>query len=146
MMSKIQLFLASLMIVLCPNIIIACDSLELLDGWVKKPLPGTKYTAAYFSIKNNSQETQTINKFSANQFVKVMIHSSRTNSDGITRMHPVGRLMLLPDQVLEAEPGGIHLMLGIKQSEQFNTDQLISFSAFCGENSNWQFSLPIKNS
>jgi copper(I)-binding protein len=61
-------------------------------------------------------------------------------------MHPVGRLMLLPDQVLEAEPGGIHLMLGIKQSEQFNTDQLISFSAFCGENSDWQFSLPIKNS
>ena len=145
-MSKIQLFLASLMIVLCQNIIIACDSLELLDGWVKKPLPGTKYTAAYFSIKNNSQETQTINNFNSNQFVKVMIHSSRTNSDGVTRMRPVGRLMLLPNQVLEAKPGGIHLMLRVKQSEQFNTDQLILFSAFCGENSDWQFSLPIKKS
>ena len=124
-----------------------CVRLTGTPRWVgQKATTGTKYTAAYFSIKNNSQETQTINKFSANQFVKVMIHSSRTNSDGITRMHPVGRLMLLPDQVLEAEPGGIHLMLGIKQSEQFNTDQLISFSAFCGENSDWQFSLPIKNS
>ena len=146
MMSKIQLFLASVMIVLCPNIIIACDSLELLDGWVKKPLPGTKYTAAYFSIKNNSQKTQTITKFSSNQFSKVMIHSSRINSDGIASMRPVVRLTLLPNQVLKAKPGGIHLMLSIKQSEQFNTNQLTSFSAFCGKNSNWQFSLPIKNS
>ena len=73
-MSKIQLCLASLLIALCPNIVIACDSLDLLDGWVKKPLPGTNYTAAYFSIKNNGHKTQTINKFGSNQFAKVMIH------------------------------------------------------------------------
>ena len=144
-MSKIQLCLASLLIALCPNIVIACDSLELLDGWVKTPLPGTKYTAAYFSIKNNSHETQIINKFSSDQFTKIMIHVSSTNNDGMTKMSPVGSLMLLPSQILEAKPGGIHLMLSVKNSELFNADQLISFSASCGENSSWQFSLPMKS-
>ena len=144
-MSKIQLCLASLLIALCPNIVIACDSLELLDGWVKTPLPGTKYTAAYFSIKNNSHETQIINKFSSDQFTKIMIHVSSTNSDGMTKMSPIGSLMLLPSQILEAKPGGIHLMLSVKKSELFNADQLISISASCGENSSWQFSLPMKS-
>ena len=144
-MSKIQLCLASLLIALCPNIVIACDSLELLDGWVKTPLPGTKYTAAYFSIKNNSHETQIINKFSSDQFTKIMMHASSTNSDGMTKMSPVGSLMLLPSQILEAKPGGIHLMLSVKKSELFNADQLISFSASCGKNSSWQFSLSMKS-
>ena len=144
-MSKIQLCLASLLIALCPNIVIACDSLELLDGWVKTPLPGTKYTAAYFSIKNNSHETQIINKFSSDQFTKIMIHVSSTNSDGMTKMSPIGSLMLLPSQILEAKPGGIHLMLSVKKSELFNADQLISFSVSCGKNSSWQFSLPMKS-
>ena len=144
-MSKIQLCLASLLIALCPNIVIACDSLELLDGWVKTPLPGTKYTAAYFSIKNNSHETQIINKFSSDQFTKIMIHTSSTNSDGMTKMSPVGSLMLLPSQILEAKPGGIHLMLSVKKSELFNAYQLISFSVSCGKNSSWQFSLPMKS-
>ena len=144
-MSKIQLCLASLLIALCPNIVIACDSLELLDGWVKTPLPGTKYTAAYFSIKNNSHETQIINKFSSDQFTKIIIHVSSTNSDGMTKMNPVSSLMLLPSQILEAKPGGIHLMLSVKKSELFNADQLISFSVSCGKNSSWQFSLPMKS-
>ena len=144
-MSKIQLCLTMLLIALCPNIVIACDSLELLDGWVKKPLPGTKYTAAYFSIKNNSHETQIINKFSSDQFIKIMIHASSKNSDGMTKMSPVDSLMLLPSQILEAKPGGIHLMLSVKKSELFNADQLISFSASCGKNSSWQFSLPMKS-
>ena len=144
-MSKIQSCLTLLLIALCPNIVIACDSLELLDGWVKKPLPGTKYTAAYFSIKNNSHETQIINKFSSDQFTKIMIHVSSTNSDGMTKMSPIGSLMLLPSQILEAKPGGIHLMLSVKKSELFNADQLISFSVSCGKNSSWQFSLPMKS-
>lgn len=144
-MSKIQLCLASLLIALCPNIVIACDSLELLDGWVKTPLPGTKYTAAYFSIKNNSHETQIINKFSSDQFTKIMMHASSTNSDGMTKMNPVSSLILLPSQILEAKPGGIHLMLSVKKSELFNADQLISFSASCGKNSSWQFSLSMKS-
>ena len=144
-MSKIQLCLSLLLIALCPNIVIACDSLELLDGWVKKPLPGTKYTAAYFSIKNNSHGTQSINKFSSDQFKKVMMHSSSTNSEGITKMNPVSSLMLLPSQILEAKPGGIHLMLSVKNFELFNADQLISFSASCEKNSSWQFSLPMKS-
>ena len=144
-MSKIQLCLSLLLIALCPNIAIACDSLELLDGWVKTPLPGTKYTAAYFSIKNNSDETQIINKFSSDQFTKIMIHASSTNSDGMTKMNPLSSLMLLPSQILEAKPGGIHLMLSVKKSELFNSDQLISFSASCGKNSSWQFSLPMKS-
>ena len=144
-MSKIQLCVSLLLIALCPNIVIACDSLELLDGWVKTPLPGTKYTAAYFSIKNNSHETQSINKFSSDQFTKIMIHASSTNSDGMTKMSPVGSLVLLPSQILEAKPGGIHLMLSVKKSELFNADQLISFSASCGKNSSWQFSLPMKS-
>ena len=144
-MSKTRLCLTLLLIALCPNIVIACDSLELLDGWVKTPLPGTKYTAAYFSIKNNSHETQIINKFSSDQFTKIMMHASSTNSDGMTKMNPLSSLMLLPSQILEAKPGGIHLMLSVKKSELFNADQLISFSASCGKNSSWQFSLPMKS-
>ena len=145
MMSKMYLCVASLLIALCPNIIIACDSLELVDGWIKKPLPGTNYTAAYFSIKNNGHKTQIINKFGSNQFAKVMSHSSRKNSAGLTRRSPVESLMLLPGQVLEAVPGGIHLMLNVKKPEQFNSDQLVSFSAYCGKHGTWQFSLPVKN-
>ena len=60
-------------------------------------------------------------------------------------MNPVSSLMLLPSQILEAKPGGIHLMLSVKQSELFNADQLISFSASCEKNSSWQFSLPMKS-
>ena len=74
-----------------------------------------------------------------------MIHASSTNSDGMTKMSPVGSLVLLPSQILEAKPGGIHLMLSVKKSELFNADQLISFSASCGKNSSWQFFLPMKS-
>jgi len=143
-MNKIRLALVTYFLMFTPNLVSACDSLELLGGWVKNPLPGTNYTAAYFSIKNNKEKSQNINNFSSADFANVMIHTSEKNND-LTKMKHLKSLQIPPNQIIKAEPGGIHLMLKVKPESTFKITQLVLFSAYCESGDIWQFSLPIKN-
>ncbi len=145
MRSKSISLLVSLFFALSSDFLIACDSLELLSGWVKNPVSGTNYTAAYFSIKNNGTKLRIISSFSSPNFSKVIAHITEEDS-GQVRMQHMKELVINAGNVINANPGGLHLMLKFAEKDKFKIGQHIPFSAQCDDNTVWEFSLPIKSS
>ncbi|MGI9394660.1 MAG: copper chaperone PCu(A)C, partial [Boseongicola sp.] len=65
--------------------------------------------AAYLTIQ--STENDKLTKLSTPMAAKVMIHSTETDTDGVSRMHHMMSLDLPAGQVVTLAPGGLHLML-----------------------------------
>ena len=71
----------------------ACDRndgppLEITDATVFAPLPGTRVSVAYMSIRNNTQADIVIGSIRSPQFASVRMHETRI-VDGIAKMTTV---------------------------------------------------------
>ena len=68
-------------------------------------------TAVYLTIHNNGAITERLIQVSSPSADTVEIHRSWTDEKGIMRMHPLDSVELPPEQHLNFEPGGYHLMM-----------------------------------
>jgi copper(I)-binding protein len=84
--------------------------LAISDVVVKKPMPGMRMSAGYFTLTNNSQEPIVITHVTSPQFGSVELHES-VIEDGVARMVALDELALQPGTTAEFAPGGKHLML-----------------------------------
>lgn len=93
----------------------ACDRndgppLEINDVTVYAPLPGTRVSVAYMSIRNNTQADMVIGSIRSPQFASVNMHETRI-VDGISKMTKVETVRIPARSTLELAEGGLHLML-----------------------------------
>jgi periplasmic copper chaperone A len=84
--------------------------LEWRDGWVRALPPGSSMTAAYGEIWNTSQETIILDAFDSNAFASVSMHQSIIE-DGVSRMQQQVNVRIAAGEMLQLQPGGMHLML-----------------------------------
>ncbi len=85
-------------------------NLSVDSAWVRAMPPGSKMTAAYFSLHNNSGEEVRIISVSSPEFSSASLHES-VIEDGVSRMLEIPVLVLKPGESVHLEPGGKHLML-----------------------------------
>ncbi|MBL4630273.1 MAG: copper chaperone PCu(A)C [Paraglaciecola sp.] len=77
--------------------------------------PGVPNTAAYFSIQNNSDTSQTLIAVSADFATKAEIHNHIQVGD-MMRMQHQSEVVIEPGESIQFAPGGLHIMLfGLKQ-------------------------------
>lgn len=87
------------------------DTIEFKDGWVRQGKSGMM-SAAYFSIYNGTQYSDTLWSISAEKVSDdVQIHESYKTSDDLMGMRPVGAISVPAGETVELKPGGIHIMI-----------------------------------
>ena len=99
--------------------------LEISDVDVFAPLPGSRMSAAYMTLANNTAETIVIQEVSSPDFASVELHETRI-VNGVARMHSLDELEIPARSSVALEEGGIHLML-MKPTVALQPDQPVSF-------------------
>ena len=77
---------------------------------IVRPLPGMSMGAGYLTLRNNSDQQISITRVHSPELESVEMHES-VLEDGISRMHKLQEVVILPGQNLSFEPGAKHLML-----------------------------------
>ena len=97
----------------------ACDDpnsvgLTVDSAWVRSMPPGSKTTAAYFTLNNNTTETIRVIEARSVDFSSASLHNTVVKN-GVVSMEEIPVLVLEPGESVSLEPGGKHLMLTGKQ-------------------------------
>lgn len=109
-------FLSILLISLfASSSVIADDTINITNAWVRLTPTVIKNTAAYFSITNKSNKTITLSNIEAPFATMAMMHDV-IEQDGMTRMVHLDSLDILSGKTAQFRPGAMHVMLtGLKQ-------------------------------
>ncbi len=80
------------------------------DVVVTEPMPGTRMSAGYLSLTNNTPEDINISRVVSAQFASTEMHES-TLEDGVAKMRRIPQLIVPGHSTVTLERGGKHLML-----------------------------------
>jgi len=85
-------------------------SVRIHDAWVREAPPATKVMAAYMTIHNMGDKTQTVTSAESPSFDRVEMHETVMRK-GMAHMAPQDRLEIPAKSSLALKPGSYHLML-----------------------------------
>ncbi len=116
------------LIVLLCGLVVGVVHAEVIvtDATVRLLPPGVPNTAAYFSIQNQSDTSQTLIGVSADFAAKAEIHN-HVLVDDMMSMQQQSEVVIQPGGVVSFSPGGLHIMLfGLTQP--LREGQSVTFS------------------
>ena len=90
------------MLGLCACGEISLEKYSVEEAWVRSMPPGSKMTAAYFKVTNNSDETIRITGAGAAEFSSATLHES-VITDGVASMVEIPVLVLNPGETVSLE-------------------------------------------
>jgi len=93
---------------------------------ITQAVPGVSVSAAYMTLRNNSDDVTRITRVSSPQYGAVELHQTRIEND-VARMRAVDELIIRPGETVRLERGGLHLML-MRQAEGIETATLNLYS------------------
>lgn len=109
------------------------SAITISDAWVRQVPPQAKMTAAYLKMENSGQKSRRITGVSSPEFGSVSLHQT-TMTDGVMRMRPANDVTIDAGSSLSFEPGGLHLMLGMRSDEAAESGEIeLLFSFADGE-------------
>jgi periplasmic copper chaperone A len=82
------------------------------DGWSRATPPGSKEAVGYLVLTNNGDEERSLMVITSTISDVVRIHRNSLDSEGVTKMWPVGFLKIEPGQTVRFDPNGLHVMFG----------------------------------
>jgi len=85
-------------------------ALDVVESWVRAPIPGRSMSAAFLTIKNTGEQDQVLLAVKSDLAKAIEIHGHE-HDGGVMRMRQVESLVLPAGETLRLEPGGLHLML-----------------------------------
>lgn len=86
-------------------------SIEIMDPRVRVPPKGGDMTAAYVTLKNNSDKALKIIGASSDIAPRLELHTHEKSADGIMSMKQVESFEIAAKSGFELAPGGAHIML-----------------------------------
>ncbi len=84
--------------------------LVVTDIEITEPMPGSKMSAGYLSLTNNTDSAITLSRVVSPDFGSVEIHESLVD-DGISKMRRIVELSIPANTTVTLKRGGKHLML-----------------------------------
>lgn len=84
--------------------------LQVMDGKIYLPIPGSQITAGYGTLKNSSAQAVEVKFEKVEKFRAVELHQTR-EENGVARMQKIPSLAIAPQSEAVLRPGGAHLML-----------------------------------
>ncbi len=80
------------------------------EGWTRATVPGAKTGVGYLVLTNKGSEEASLMVLTSTVSDKVQIYRSSVDSQGVSRMWPVGFLKIPPGESVRFDPNGLHLM------------------------------------
>lgn len=84
--------------------------LSISNAWIRPAPPTVKTMAAYFDVRNDSDQSITIVSASSPEFENAMIHKTSIK-DGMASMDHMSGLTIPANSTIQLTPMGMHLML-----------------------------------
>ncbi len=84
--------------------------LQVTEPKIRQLLPNRDTTAAYFNLRNNTQNTLTLTGARSPNARAIEMHRSVVKADRVS-MQRVPQVTVGPGEQLAFEPGGLHLMV-----------------------------------
>ena len=94
------------------GLFISCSTtgdLKITNQWFRPAVKGMN-TALYFTIENNTYQTDTVYSVKTSIAGMVRIHET-FEKDGMKGMRPVKFVVVKPHSKVEFKPGGLHVMV-----------------------------------
>ena len=116
-----------------------------VDGaWARSTGGQMRPGAAYMEISNQGSEPATLVGIESAVASRIEIHRSTTDDSGVTRMEPVGKLIIPPGGSIALAPRGMHVMLmglGAPLDEGDDIDLTLLF----GDGHTLELSVPVES-
>ena len=122
--------------------VLASGEMEVHDPWIREAPPTVKVLAGYFTLHNHSDKTHAIISVSSPKFESVEIHRTEIKN-GMTRMHPVSKVMISSHGKVLFEPGGLHLML-INPKNKIKSGDKAQLTLHLADGSTFNFTVPVR--
>ncbi len=89
--------------------------LRVDSAWARSSPPGARIAAVYLRIDNTGGKADRLLTLKSAMATSVEVHRT-SNEEGIARMRKVSMLHIGANEIVSAEPGGLHIMLfGLKK-------------------------------
>lgn len=118
------------------------EILKIDNAWVRSVLPVQRSTAMYMTLTNSSSMTVELQQVTVDIAKHSMMHQT-VEQDGVVSMKHQSSITLVPNQMVEFNPGGLHVMLmGLNHpvSEQQVVHGVLHFS----DGKKQAFTVPVK--
>lgn len=102
--------------------------IEFMEPWARASMSPNNNSAVYLVIKNTSDSMETLIGASAIDVANnVELHQSFVDEKGVSKMIPVGEIVIPAKTEVALKPGGIHIMLfdlksSLKSGDKFKLD------------------------
>ena len=129
------------LVLLIPRTGLPCDSLEMLDAWIREPPPVVTVAAGYFTLKNTGSETAVIERIKSACCAEVAMHKVIAIGDQM-RMTPMLNLTVLPGKTVSFTTGSAHLML-IAPTTPLRRGQIVELDFICSDGDSLRTSFDV---
>lgn len=100
------------------------NDIDITDGYVPVRSESQMHFAAYFKIKNNTDNDITLKNISSQHFTSVSIHETQMEN-GISKMrHLTDGITIKSRQTIELAPYNMHIMLMQPQESIWSRDSI----------------------
>lgn len=89
----------------------AAGKLGVTDAWVRAAPPGAQMQAGYATLSNNGDAPLTVLTVQSDKFRMTSLHETVIDSNGVSKMRELHRVVIEPGAKVSLTPGGKHLML-----------------------------------
>jgi copper(I)-binding protein len=110
---------------------LACETLDVQDGWIREAPPGAEVMAGYGTLVNKGKTPITLDGVRSADFGEVSIHEM-SMENGQMRMRNAPRIQIEPDAIVVLEPGELHLMLE-KPRRDLRAGDAVTLKFDCGK-------------
>lgn len=110
--------------------------------WVREAPPGAPSLAGYLRLRNDCDATVQVVGVESLDVGRPMIHRTE-HAGGISRMRPVGELVIQPKGTLLFEPGGLHLML-LQPNRRFVAGDVVRFRLVLADGRRLYVEAPVR--
>jgi copper(I)-binding protein len=119
----------------------ATSDVTVADGYIKASIPGSNITAAYMTIKNDSDKEITLQKISSTISDRIEIHE-HTMANGMMRMREVGEITIKANSSVVLQPSGLHLMI-FSLKKQITEKNVIPLTLYFSHETKINIQLPV---
>ena len=107
-----------------PTAVADTSEIVIERPWARASIGVNRPGAAYFEVRNNSDETIALVGVETDIAAMPQVHQTTTDDQGVSRMSVVERIEIAPGETRALEPGGAHVMLmrlqrSMKEGESF---------------------------
>ncbi|PLY09294.1 MAG: hypothetical protein C0626_09870 [Arcobacter sp.] len=86
------------------------SNIEVKDSYIRATPPGLPNSAAFMTVKNNTDKTIAVLKATSDVSKVVELHT-HSMKDGVMKMYQVPKIDVPANGITELKPGGFHVML-----------------------------------